>query len=323
MGSLTSKLLSSPDRMLTTTRPHGLNSRASMNAPGQLRRWFMPLGTTGLILINTYSGGLDGPTATAIASALILLCGVPHGTLDVEIAASRFRRHGVVGKSQITAAYVVCAAAMASLWAILPSAALVVFLVLSIIHFGADWRTGVDPFFAMMVGWALIALPALAHPAQVAAIFETLTGDGHGGTIAALLACTAIPALLGSLLFGFQAFERAQSLSGLDVMCCLIAALALPPLAGFAVFFCGLHSPRHLAEALRQSGPASNGTKAIIGGAVMALSLGAAGLIFYADRTASIDAGIITTAFVLLSILTVPHFILEQLIDKAARSGAA
>lgn len=309
--------------MLEIALRHGLNAQASMIAPAQLRRWFMPFGTAALMLAHFYLGGLNGPTATAIAAALILLCGVPHGTLDVEIAAIRFGRRGRGDKLKITAAYAGCAAAMAALWAILPSLALVIFLVLSIIHFGADWRTGVDPFFAMMVGWALIALPALAHPAQVAAIFETLTGDGHGATIAALLACTAIPALLGSLLFGLQAFKRAQSLTGLDVICCLIAALVLPPLAGFAVFFCGLHSPRHLAEALRQSGPASNGKKAIIGGAVMALSFGAAALILFADRTAPVDAGVIRTAFVLLSILTVPHFILEQLIGNAAHNHAA
>lgn len=296
----------------------GLNAQASMAAPAWLRRWFMPLGTAALVLADFYGGGLSGPTATAIAAALILLCGLPHGTLDVEIAATRFGRHGRGGKLKITAAYAGCAAAMAALWTIVPSLALVVFLILSIIHFGADWRTGGDSFFAMMVGWALIALPALAHPAQVASIFETLTGDGHGGTIAALLACTAVPALLGSLLFAFQAFKRAQTLGGLDVMCCLIAALVLPPLAGFAVFFCGLHSPRHLAEALRQSGPASNASKAIIGGAVMALSCGAAVLIFLADGTAPVDAGVIRTAFVLLSILTVPHFILEHMIGNAA-----
>ncbi len=282
----------------------------------------MPLGTAALMLAHFYLGGLNGPTATAIAAALILLCGVPHGTLDVEIAAIQFGRHGRADKLKITAAYAGCAAAMAALWAIVPSLALVIFLILSIIHFGADWRTGVDPFFAMMVGWALIALPALAHPAQVAAIFETLTGDGHGATIAALLACTAIPALLGSLLFGLQAFKRVQSLTGLDVICCLIAALVLPPLAGFAVFFCGLHSPRHLAEALRQSGPASNGKKAIIGGAVLAFSFAMAVVIFLADRTASVDANIIRTAFVLLSILTVPHFILEQMLGKVAHSDA-
>ena len=283
----------------------------------------MPLGTAAMVLADFHWGGLSGPTATAIAAALILLCGVPHGTLDVEIAAARFGRQGRGDKLKITAAYAGCAAAVAALWAILPSLALVVFLILSIIHFGADWRTGVDPFFAMMVGWALIAIPALAHPAQVATIFETLTGDGHGSTIAALLACTAVPALLGSVLFAFQRFKRAQIPGGVDVMCCLVAALVLPPLAGFAVFFCGLHSPRHLAEALRQSGPASNTSKAIVGGAVMALSCGAAALIFLADRTVPVDSGVIRTAFVLLSILTVPHFILEQMIGNAAHKHPA
>ena len=319
---LTSRFLSWPGQMLAKAHTESLDGRTRIAEAAQLRRWFMPLVTAGLILANLYSDGLDGPTATAIAAALIMLCGVPHGTLDVEIAALRFGRQGLAGKLKITAAYAACAAAMAVLWAVLPALALVAFIVLSIIHFGADWRTGVDPFFAMMVGWALIASPALAHPAQVAAIFETLTGDGHGGTIAALLACTAIPALIGSLLFGAQAFRRAQGLSGLDVICCLVAALVLPPLAGFAVFFCGLHSPRHLAEALRQSGPASNSRKAIIGGAVLALSFGIAAVIFFADRTASVDASIIRTAFVLLSILTVPHFILEQMLGKVAQSDA-
>lgn len=322
MGLLTSRFLFWPDQMLAKAHTEGLDGRTGVTEAAQVRRWFMPIVTAGLIMTHLYSGGLDGPTATAIAAALIMLCGVPHGTLDVEIAAHRFGRQGLAGKLKITAAYAACAAAMAVLWAILPALALVTFLVLSIIHFGADWHAGVDPFFAMMVGWALIASPALAHPAQVAAIFETLTGDSHGGTISALLACTAIPALLGSLLFGVQAFIRAQGLSGLDVICCLVAALVLPPLVGFAVFFCGLHSPRHLAEALRQSGPASNSRKAIIGGAVLALSFGMAAVIFFADRTASVDSSIIRTAFVLLSILTVPHFIFEQLHGKVAQSDA-
>jgi len=55
----------------------------------------------------------------------------------------------------------------------------------------------------------------------------------------------------------------------------------------------------------------------------MALSCGAAALIFFADRTAPVDTGVIRTAFVLLSILTVPHFILEQMIGNAAHNHAA
>ena len=74
--------------MLEIALRYGLNAQASMTAPARLRRWFMPFGTAALMLADFYWGGLNGPTATAIASALILLCGVPHGTLDVEIAAT-------------------------------------------------------------------------------------------------------------------------------------------------------------------------------------------------------------------------------------------
>jgi beta-carotene 15,15'-dioxygenase len=107
-------------------------------------------------------------------------------------------------------------------------------------------------------------------------------------------------------------------LNGIDNLSCFVAAALLPPLAGFAIFFCGLHSPRHLAEAVRQAESMPHDEKLLRGAAVMALSLGAVALLFGIQRPISVDAGIVRTAFVLLSILTVPHFILEQLTDNSA-----
>jgi beta-carotene 15,15'-dioxygenase len=131
---------------------------------GEIQKWLLPIVTLFLILANSYWIALDGASATAIASALILLTGIPHGTLDVEIAAQRFRQHGVRGQVKIIFAYISCAAMMTLLWAVLPSLALILFLGLSIIHFGADWRTDGDEFFALTVGWTLISLPALSIP---------------------------------------------------------------------------------------------------------------------------------------------------------------
>jgi beta-carotene 15,15'-dioxygenase len=278
-----------------------------------VRRWFIPASVLVLGVANHFWVAIDGLVATAITAAIILLVGIPHGTLDVEIAALRFGRQDVGGKLKIIVAYLACAAAMALLWAILPSLALIVFLALSIVHFGADWREDGDGFFAMMVGWALIAAPALFHPDSVAAIFEMLTSDHNGAAIAALLACSSIPAIGGSLIFAAKAINRTDHLNGINVLSCLVAAVVLPPLAGFAVFFCGLHSPRHLAEAIEQSGATSLKIKILIGCAVMALSLGAAALLFLHYGPVQPTASIIRTVFVLLSILTVPHFILEQL----------
>jgi len=64
------------------------------------------------------------------------------------------------------------------------------------------------------------------------------------------------------------------------VLACITAALFLPPLVAFAVFFCGLHSPRHMADALRETGDLSKLKKASIVAAVSALSLGLGVLMF-------------------------------------------
>jgi beta-carotene 15,15'-dioxygenase len=226
----------------------------------------------------------------------------------------------LVPKLQIIFFYLCGAGMMAALWEILPSAALTIFLIVSIVHFSSDWRVGVDPFLAMMVGWALIALPALSHPAAVAALFEMLTGDTGGAVVAALLACASVPAALGSAVFAGLAVRRGDFLNGLDVSACLVAALALPPLVAFSIFFCGLHSPRHMMDAVRQAGHLPTLQKLLVIVAVVALSLGIGVLLFIGSGSGTVDSGIIRASFLLLSILTVPHFILEQLLDRT--SGA-
>jgi beta-carotene 15,15'-dioxygenase len=168
--------------------------------PPKLRLWILPLITALLILIDQFSIGLNESQVTVIASLFIVIAGIPHGTLDVEIASKHFGHSTTTGKTAMIAAYVGVAALMLLLWIVLPEAALILFLMISIIHFGKDWRDGVDPFLAMMVGWALISLPALSHPAGVGAIFEMLTGNSNGMIIAQLLACASIPAVLGSLV---------------------------------------------------------------------------------------------------------------------------
>jgi Brp/Blh family beta-carotene 15,15'-monooxygenase len=282
------------------------------DVPPKLRLWALPI-LTAVLLILDASAGLGTPQITMIAAMAIVLAGIPHGTLDVEIAAVRFGLSGRPKKLAIIAAYISCALAMILLWRHAPELALCGFLIISIVHFSADWRGGVDPFLAMMVGWALIALPALSHPYAVAAIFEMLTGNENGQTIAAILACASVPAALGSMVFAYWTFQQGDLKTAVDVMCCLIAALFLPPLIAFAVFFCGLHSPRHMKDALRETGGLSPTKKAAIIAVVTGLSVGMGALLFADYDASALDVAVIKTGFVLLSTLTVPHFILEHL----------
>ena len=285
-----------------------------------LRLFALPAATLLLIIIDRVLGGMSGVAANMVAAIAIVLAGIPHGTLDVEIAAAHFGQKGIAGKATIIAGYIGCAAAMVVLWLQLPELALISFLLISIVHFSRDWRGGVDPFLAMMVGWALVALPALASPDDVAMIFAALTGSQNGTVIAALLGAASVPAALGSLVFAYWAFRHNDTQSALEVLACITAALFLPPLVAFAVFFCGLHSPRHMADALRETGALSPLKKAAIITAVFTLSLGLGVLMFVYQGEVPADMGIIRSAFILISTLTVPHFILEHIL---ARTQAA
>lgn len=277
-----------------------------------VRPWGLAILTGCLITSNLVVDGMNSLAMTMIAALAIVLVGIPHGTLDVEIAAARFGQSSFIGKTKILTAYIACAAIMAACWYVAPAAALSLFLIISIVHFGLDWRGGADPFLAMMVGWALVALPALTHPSDVANIFSILTGGPVGSTISALLACASVPAALGSLVFAYWAFTNNERQNAIDVVSCIIAALFLPPLIAFAIFFCGLHSPRHMAEALRETKGISAAKKAAIVGAVFMLSMAIGVVIFVGQAEMKVEEGFIRTAFMLISILTMPHFILEH-----------
>lgn len=280
-----------------------------------LRLFALPVATLLLIIIERLWGGMNSTHVNMLAAVAIVLAGIPHGTLDVEIAAAHFGQKCVTGKIKIIGGYLFCAAFMVLLWILLPELALISFLIISIVHFSRDWRDGVDPFLAMMVGWALVALPALASPDDVAMIFAALTGSDNGAMIAGLLGAASVPAALGSLVFAYWAFRHDDKQSAFEVLSCIVAALFLSPLVAFAIFFCGLHSPRHMADALRETGDLSTLKKTAIICAVFAFSLGLGVLMFLYQGDVPADMGIIRTAFILISTLTVPHFILEHILS--------
>ena len=94
------------------------------------------------------------------------------------------------------------------------------------------------------------------------------------------------------------------------------AALALlaPPLLGFAVFFCAMHSARHIVRTWHYVG-AGLGQAARLGRAALLPTLGTLALgatVAYCWRTQPLEAGLIQWLFVGLAALTVPHMALVE-----------
>lgn len=254
---------------------------------------------------------LGGPTATTIACLALLLFGLPHGSLDIALLGNAARA-GVRRTVAVILLYLGCAAAMYLAWRIAPALALGVFLVLACIHFAEDWRDTLPSFFAVGTAVAMLTAPVFLHRAEVGDIYIRLTGVPASaiwmevGILVAPVALTAAFVGIGLLDCRTKAVETAMSLLGMAL---------LPPIIGFALFFCLSHSPTHLAATLKSLDGGSRKRRALEIAVVTLAALGISALIFGHRAAASAGEAAIVASFVTLSILTVPHMLMPHLVS--------
>lgn len=284
--------------------------RESHRPPGRLP--YVLIGQLAVTVVAAslqFSGAIDGQAVTPIACALLLIFGLPHGTLDLELLQ---RRDGP-GLARLLAAYLACVAAMFALWQLAAPLALLIFLAIAVEHFAEDWLAVGSRFVAYGTAVALIATPALRHRVELAAIFTTLTGSSAAATLGNLLLLVVpvagvIAAVGVGLLWQSGARSRAIGLGA-----ALLAEAVLPPVVGFTLFFCFVHSPQQLRESLARL---QRPTREVWLRIILPLTLAAlaiAAVIGAAAMRLSLDAGALRASFVTLSVLTLPHMVVPYL----------
>jgi len=205
----------------------------------------------------------------------LVLFGMPHGAVD-HLVPSRLARRAppVAQRGVFLSAYVGLVLAGLGLWVVAPGAALVLFLVLTVVHWGEG-----DLWFARHVagrapprrGWTLAAtwaarglLPVagilLAAPDRAAAELTPLLGAFGGGApeltlapsahLAGLLALGAIMVVAVLASFrdhaGGPPAPLARDLLELALLGVLVATS--PPLLAVGLYFLAWHSPRHVVR---------------------------------------------------------------------------
>lgn len=195
------------------------------------------------------------------------------------------------------------------IWQAAPFASLCTFILIAMYHFSEDWNADKSRLGAGSMAISMITLPVLLYPAELS-VFFVLIGGASGGQLVDYL-------LLIAPVFGLVAvagvvidFTSNNAVKGWRNGILLLAALILPPGAGFAVYFCLYHSPMHFSE----------GRRTLLDGKVhwdkffLYMSIASAVvvlLVFIAQPFESMNARLIATTFQTLSILTVPHMLLS------------
>jgi Brp/Blh family beta-carotene 15,15'-monooxygenase len=249
-------------------------------------------------------------TQLLLLAPLVAILGLPHGALDLPMAEMLWPLDGWRGKLRFVAIYLGLVAGVVWVWILAPGGALIAFLAYSALHFSQDWSRGA-PLLRWTGGIATIGAPALMHHAEVTTLFAYLVPIGAAALAADAAAVAGILALavfIATLLFRPETRTR-PALE--QVILWGIAAL-LPPLVYFAVYFCGLHSIRHLDATIRSVPRAGRAlaTAAVLSGATTLT----AAAVFHARAgdTLTPEGGSMQVIFIGLAALTVPHMLLVE-----------
>ncbi|AHE52939.1 Brp/Blh family beta-carotene 15,15'-dioxygenase [Sphingomonas sanxanigenens] len=264
-----------------------------------------------LIVVTLLGMPLGQPAAVAAATIVFLGGGLPHGAYDIAL----LRRSVALDRSALALAvggYVAVALLMVSLWMTVPLVALVLFLAVASVHFGEDWPMLEEPLLRFAAGAAVIAAATIGHPAEVSSLFVAMS-DPRAAIIAQIVTAAAPVALLVTIV-GMAVAWRDGGHWAAAMASCLVLLVVLPPVAGFALFFVFLHSPRHLAHTRALLRDMSLvrwlGTGALLSGFAI---LGGWGLRSMAPSR--FDPTVVAQAFQLLASVAVPHLLLSRWLE--------
>jgi Brp/Blh family beta-carotene 15,15'-monooxygenase len=273
----------------------------------------MTSGLTALAL--TGSVGFD--LLSIVALAAIVIIGLPHGAFDGAVALAL--GYGKTLKSMLgfVVTYVAISLLVVLFWLAYPMLALLLFLAISALHFGiGDSQSGVflqRGIQSLAHGGLVVVGISLMHRPEVDPIFAHLVA-GETSFLWAVLSIVAYGLVVILLAYAVLAYRhpklrlRFGELAGLA-----LAYYLLPPLVGFALYFCVVHSVRHLRHLWNNLRDSAYGGSRMLPLAMLftvASWLAGAITLWLMPIAETLDGAILKVVFIGLAALTVPHMIL-------------
>ena len=281
---------------------------------------FLALGSFAVAVLAVDGVALSQQALVLVLALAVAVTGLPHGALDPWVAWRIGLWRGRWGFVAFNVAYVGLAALVVMAWRLAPGLSLVVFLAISAWHFAGDWRQDLPSWARALAGLALLALPAWRWPGDVDASFALLAG-ADGSVIASWLR-VASPWLAAGVAAVALLAQRRSRATAIELAAVAALALLLPPLVYFVVYFCALHSLRHLRIAVGEADASSRGPIAGVALLYTVLTLVLAALVWPWLAAAgtlvhTADAELLKLVFIGLAALTLPHMLVVMLSERA------
>jgi len=261
---------------------------------------------------------------TVLALAVVIF-GLPHGALDLALVqgASRGSRSALLVAAAV---YLVVSALVLLTWIAAPVAALCAFLAIAVIHFGlGDTENLRGPQRAVEViargGFAAIA-PLVFHPQTTRDLFALLVGPDSTATLDMVLSTARGPvgflwiaALIVAVVWRIVQHGPGWLPAIAELLLTTAVFALFHPLAAFLLYFCFVHSVRHIADLGAARFPESAAQARCwlliesLPFTIATVVLGAVAWFAFA-HSIGFDEAMMSVIFWGLSALTVPHMIL-------------
>ncbi len=246
-----------------------------------------------------------------VLGSLVVLLGIPHGALDTIYGRNQFKIAGARDWALFAIGYMIPVVLVVLVWKASPAVFLYCFLAISIIHFSGDPAAGTPIFARLLYGGAIVFLPLILHAAEVTELFSALVGIDAAAQTVNVFRPLAWPWLIGLMAASLMLFWR-NRLSALEFSSLAFLATVSTPLLAFTVYFCAMHSARHIMRSYRLAGSPALGSffKAALLPMLAVLVFGSLGIQLLDGI--SLETRFIRILFVTLAALTVPHMALVE-----------
>ena len=249
-----------------------------------------------------------------IAAVLICTLGLPHGALD-PVVAHRYglfvRRSGFV--YFILGYLTVCALGL-GFWYVSPVIALMFFLGYSAVHFGRDW-SAFTSMGGLPYGCLVIGLPVCFHPNEIQSIYQMITSQqGVEGALVVNWISMVFAVTYVLMTIVVQSIPRLRLYTWLELIVLTSCAYLCTPLWYFVIFFCALHSPRHLVAEFASLSESTRVKALIVMIIITLITLGFVILFGIQLRVgmSHLETFTYQAIFIGLAVLTVPHMLLME-----------
>jgi Brp/Blh family beta-carotene 15,15'-monooxygenase len=195
---------------------------------------------------------------------------------------------------------------------LVPGFFFVVFLILSAIHFSDDINLSGHQLLKLSYGFAVITLPAVIHSVELTTLYGMIIDAELAQSIVLV---SKYVGLFLMFLLPIQFFiNKVNSRSQIEVIAISILFLMATPILAFTIYFCFMHSARHLVRShfFLNSFKKQEFIYALILPTMAVILVGLC--IWYFKLSTSFEKDLIQIIFVGLAALTVPH---AWLLNKA------